>query len=172
VAAAPEGVRGGKDHNARKAAKVARTARILRERVSDDRRVEKPWIEQPIDGLTFDRVTRKRRCGSDWRGTLEILWHEDPVSGSQLPCPQGDRLAIVGPNGSGKTTLLNVIQGTALPDSGSVRFGTNVELASVAQHTDGGDLSLSPLDICGSDTAAHAARLPDAAAGSSPSAAP
>jgi len=58
VAAAPEGERGGNDHYARKAAKVARTARILRERVSDERRVEKPWKEQPIEGLTFDRVAR------------------------------------------------------------------------------------------------------------------
>jgi ATP-binding cassette subfamily F protein uup len=56
---------------------------------------------------------------------------------------------IVGPNGSGKTTLLNVIQGTALLDSRSVRFGANVELASVEQNLGGIDPSLSPLDICG-----------------------
>jgi ATP-binding cassette subfamily F protein 3 len=61
----------------------------------------------------------------------------------------------VGPNGSGKTTLLNVIQGTTLPDSGSVRFGAKVELTSLAQNPGGLDLSLSPLDICGSDTAAR-----------------
>jgi ATP-binding cassette subfamily F protein 3 len=61
----------------------------------------------------------------------------------------------VGPNGSGKTTLLNVIQGTTLPDSGSVRFGANVELASVEQNLGGLDPNLSPLDICGSDTAAR-----------------
>ena len=59
----------------------------------------------------------------------------------------------MGPNGSGKTTLLNVIQGTTLPDSGSVRLGANVELASVEQNP--GGLNLSPVDICGSDTAAR-----------------
>ena len=68
---------------------------------------------------------------------------------------RGDRLAIVGPNGSGKTTLLNIVRGTTLPDSGTVRFGAKVKLASIAQNPCGLDLSLTPLDICGTDTAAR-----------------
>lgn len=40
----------------------------------------------------------------------------------------GERIGIVGPNGSGKTTLLNVLAGRLSPDSGTVAWGTTVEL--------------------------------------------
>ena len=42
---------------------------------------------------------------------------------------RGDRLALIGPNGAGKTTLLRLILGTMAPDSGTVRRGTNLEIA-------------------------------------------
>jgi ATP-binding cassette subfamily F protein uup len=42
---------------------------------------------------------------------------------------RGDRLALIGPNGAGKTTLLRLILGTLPPDSGSVRRGTNLQVA-------------------------------------------
>jgi len=42
---------------------------------------------------------------------------------------RGDRLALIGPNGAGKTTLLRLILGTLPPDSGSVRGGTNLQVA-------------------------------------------
>ncbi|MCF6443520.1 ABC-F family ATP-binding cassette domain-containing protein [Nereida sp. MMG025] len=40
-----------------------------------------------------------------------------------------DRVAFVGPNGAGKTTLLKMLIGDETPDSGSVKMGTNLELA-------------------------------------------
>jgi ATP-binding cassette, subfamily F, member 3 len=42
---------------------------------------------------------------------------------------RGDRVGIFGPNGSGKTTLLKTLLGELPPDEGTVRFGTNVEIA-------------------------------------------
>ncbi len=46
---------------------------------------------------------------------------------------RGDRIGIVGPNGAGKTTLLKMLTGELKPDSGSVRLGTNLEVASLDQ---------------------------------------
>ncbi|MDV7141576.1 ATP-binding cassette domain-containing protein [Tropicimonas sp. TH_r6] len=42
---------------------------------------------------------------------------------------RGERVAFVGPNGAGKTTLLKLLTGEIAPDSGTVRLGTNLELA-------------------------------------------
>ena len=46
---------------------------------------------------------------------------------------RGDRLGVVGPNGSGKTTLVGLLTGALTPDSGQVRLGANVEMASLDQ---------------------------------------
>ncbi|WP_187431696.1 ABC transporter ATP-binding protein uup [Roseobacter fucihabitans] len=46
-----------------------------------------------------------------------------------LTVQRGDRIAFVGPNGVGKTTLLNMLIGREEPDSGTVKLGTNLEIA-------------------------------------------
>ena len=47
---------------------------------------------------------------------------------------RGDRIGIVGPNGCGKTTLVNLLIGALAPDSGTVRLGANLEMATLDQH--------------------------------------
>ena len=42
---------------------------------------------------------------------------------------RGDRVGLIGPNGSGKTTLLRILLGELLPDSGSIRRGTSLQIA-------------------------------------------
>ena len=53
---------------------------------------------------------------------------------------RGDRVGIIGPNGAGKTTLINMLTGKLTPDSGTVKLGTNLELAILDQ----GRASLNP----------------------------
>src|SRR6201997_2199130 len=47
---------------------------------------------------------------------------------------RGDRIGIVGPNGAGKTTLIEMLTDGKPPDSGSIRFGANIEMATLDQH--------------------------------------
>lgn len=47
---------------------------------------------------------------------------------------RGDRIGVVGANGSGKTTLLNLLTGKLAPDSGEVRLGTNIAMATLEQN--------------------------------------
>ena len=46
---------------------------------------------------------------------------------------RGDRLAMVGPNGAGKTTLINLLTGVLSPDAGTIRLGTNLQMATLDQ---------------------------------------
>jgi ATP-binding cassette subfamily F protein uup len=56
------------------------------------------------------------------------------VDGFSIRIQRGDRVGIVGPNGAGKTTLVNLLTGAVEPDSGNVRLGVNLEMATLDQH--------------------------------------
>ncbi|MCY1125567.1 ATP-binding cassette domain-containing protein [Frigidibacter sp. RF13] len=59
---------------------------------------------------------------------------------------RGDRVAFVGPNGVGKTTLLKMLTGEVAPDSGSLRLGTNLEIAVFDQTRSALDFSMTLWD--------------------------
>jgi ATP-binding cassette subfamily F protein uup len=56
------------------------------------------------------------------------------VDNFSIRIQRGDRLGIVGPNGVGKTTLVHLLIGTDPPDTGSIRLGANIEMATLDQH--------------------------------------
>lgn len=67
---------------------------------------------------------------------------------------RGDRVGLIGPNGAGKTTLLRILLGELAPDTGTVRQGTNVQVAYYDQQREQLDPERSVVDtICdGNDT--------------------
>jgi len=59
---------------------------------------------------------------------------------------RGDRIALVGPNGAGKTTLINLLTGALAPDSGTVKLGANLELATLDQRRESLDQEATVAD--------------------------
>ena len=49
---------------------------------------------------------------------------------------RGDKIGIIGRNGAGKTTLLKLLLGQLKPDAGTVRLGTNLQIAYFDQLRD------------------------------------
>ena len=61
-------------------------------------------------------------------------WGERPiVRDFSIRVLRGDRVGIVGANGAGKTTLIRLLTGDLDPDSGVVRLGANLQMASLDQ---------------------------------------
>jgi len=58
------------------------------------------------------------------------------MEGLNFTLPAGGIAGIIGPNGAGKTTLFRMITGTEQPDSGTIRLGESVKIASVDQSRD------------------------------------
>lgn len=59
---------------------------------------------------------------------------------------RGDKVGVIGPNGVGKTTLLRLILGELAPDSGTVRNGSNLQVAYFDQMRTALDLEKSLAD--------------------------
>ncbi len=68
------------------------------------------------------------------------------IKNLNITLQRADRLGIVGPNGSGKTTLLRLLLGELEPQSGSLRYGANLEVAYFDQMRTQLDESKSILD--------------------------
>ncbi len=71
------------------------------------------------------------------------------VSDFTTTIQRGDKVGIIGPNGSGKTTLLRLLLNELTPQTGSVEYGTNLEIAYFDQLRAQLDDSKSILDNVG-----------------------
>lgn len=69
------------------------------------------------------------------------------VRGFSTKILRGDRIGIIGPNAAGKTTLLRLILGQLTPTSGSVKLGTNLEVAYFDQMRNQLDESATLADV-------------------------
>ena len=152
VGTPPPGVRESRDFYARKAAKVARTARILRERAAFEGEVKKPWEEQPIPELDFGVVARSGDIALTVSNISKSYPGKRLFEGLSFHVARGERIAILGANGSGKTTLLRTLMALESADSGEVRAGANVRPGYFAQDAEDLDPMRTPLQICGSTT--------------------
>ena len=147
VARAPVGTKGGNDFYARKAAKVSRTARILRERETSET-IAKPWQADPIPVLDFTSVPRSGDFPIEVDAVSKAYDGKPVIESLTFTCRRGERRAILGSNGSGKTTLLRLLLGLETPDAGRIRVASNVRLGYYAQEAENLDSKRTPVEIC------------------------
>jgi len=81
------------------------------------------------------------------RGLAKAYGERVLVRDFSIRIHRGDRIGLVGANGSGKTTLVNLLTGKLKPDSGTLRHGARLELASLEQNRDSLDPNSSVADI-------------------------
>ncbi len=92
--------------------------------------------QRRLTGSVKFTVTEAERSGKlviEAEGLSKALGGRTLVRDLSIRVARGDRLGIVGPNGAGKTTLVRLLTGELTPDSGSVRLGSNLEIASLDQ---------------------------------------
>lgn len=67
------------------------------------------------------------------RGIGKAFGDRPIVKDCSMRIMRGDRLGVIGPNGSGKTTLVSLLTGVLAPDSGEIRLGANLQMATLDQ---------------------------------------
>jgi ABC transport system ATP-binding/permease protein len=79
--------------------------------------------------LTLDAGERSGKLVAELQDVTKHFGDKRIVEKLTTRVMRGDRLGLIGPNGAGKSTLIKLILGTLPPDSGSVRLGTNLQVA-------------------------------------------
>ena len=67
------------------------------------------------------------------KGISKTFGDRPIVKDCSIRIMRADRVGIVGPNGSGKTTLVSLLTGVLAPDSGEIRLGANLQMATLDQ---------------------------------------
>ena len=116
--------------------KSIRAAESREKRLEKMEKLEKPVSEQKVR-FSFEA---RRRSGDDVLIAKELSKGFDGrtlFEHFSLHLRAGDRVAVIGANGVGKTTLLKLITGQLPPDSGTVVYGSNVDVGYYDQQQSG-----------------------------------
>ena len=80
--------------------------------------------------LAIDETQRSGRMVVETAGMSFSYGDNLPlIDNLDLRIMRGDRIGLLGPNGCGKTTLLKLLTGELQPTAGTLRLGTNLEIA-------------------------------------------
>ena len=85
-------------------------------------------------------VVETRNAGFGYQGSADI------IRDMNLTVLRGDKIGLVGENGTGKTTLVRLLLGDLAATEGSIRLGTNLQVAYFDQLRGELDLSRNALD--------------------------
>ncbi|MCL4111134.1 UNVERIFIED_CONTAM: hypothetical protein GTU68_058900 [Idotea baltica] len=130
------------------------------------RRTRNEGRVRALKAMRMERKDRRRKTGNAKLKTFEgeksgqlvmaaekisFGWTDDDsiIRDFSTVIMRGDRIGIVGPNGTGKTTLLKILLGKLEAKSGTVRQGTNLQIAYFDQLREAIDEEKTVLDLVG-----------------------
>lgn len=83
--------------------------------------------------LQLDGSAPSGKIAIEARSVSKVFGNKVIAKDFSIRIARGDRIAVVGPNGVGKTTLIEILTGAMPPDSGSVKLGLRLEMATFDQ---------------------------------------
>ncbi|MBS1156055.1 MAG: transporter ATP-binding protein [Proteobacteria bacterium] len=138
---------------------------------------EEVWIRKGVEArrtrnegrvLRLEQLRRERAARREVMGSIKLqvdagersgklvaeLEHVSKAYGDKVliqdfttRLQRGDRIGLIGPNGAGKTTLLKLILGEIEPDSGTIKRGTNLQIAYFDQFREQLDEEAAVVDV-------------------------
>jgi ATP-binding cassette subfamily F protein uup len=130
---------GIKARRTRNEGRVRRLEQLRRERFERRDR-------QGAVNLAVDVAERSGKLVAELSDVSKSYGDKVIVSHCSATVMRGDKVGLIGPNGAGKTTLLKLLLGQLEPDSGTVRQGTNLQVAYFDQMRSQLDLEKSLAD--------------------------
>jgi ABC transport system ATP-binding/permease protein len=141
--------------------KLAEEERWIRQGVKA-RRTRNEGRVRALEAMREERAGRRNQLG---KATLEMneikksgqlvidvenishhYSNKNVINDFSMRIMRGDRIGLLGPNGIGKTTLLNILLGKLVPEQGSVKLGTKLDVAYFDQLRATLDVEESVLD--------------------------
>ncbi|MCC7005809.1 MAG: ATP-binding cassette domain-containing protein [Ottowia sp.] len=127
---------------ARRTRSVARIARLetMREEFAQRRK------QQGQVKMGIGQAERSGKIVADLESVSKSFGDKKIVSDFTATLMRGDKVGLIGANGVGKTTLLKLILGQLTPDQGTIKNGTNLQIAYFDQMRAQLDLNASLAD--------------------------
>jgi ABC transport system ATP-binding/permease protein len=110
---------------ARRTRNEGRVKRLERLRVERTERLDRLGNVK----LSLDSGERSGQLVAELKDVEKSFSGRKIIDGLSMRLMRGDRVGLIGPNGAGKSTLISILLGTLEPDAGSVRLGTNLQIA-------------------------------------------
>ena len=120
----------------RQGIKARRRRNEGRVRALDELRRNRADRIAPQDNVRI-HIEESERSGKKLLDIRRISYHYGDtavISNFSMRIRRGDRIGVVGNNGVGKSTLLRLLTGELQPQSGSMKWGVNIEVGYFSQH--------------------------------------
>ena len=128
--------------------KARRTRNQGRVRRLESLREEKRGLRnrQGVAKIEVEKISKSGKSVLEVK-QLCFAYDSNPIiENLDLNIMRGDRLGVMGANGSGKTTLIDLLVGKLQPVSGTIKTGSQLEIAVFDQHREKLNEKLSALD--------------------------